>query len=261
MSDSEYIIIGLASLFIVMLVFTLFKGIIRMLIMVVAVCLAIGVWLFMQSNNGATLVACAFPSAPPWTTQVLAYGSALVILMVFYHAVSWFSALFSLREFSKGGVVTTLLMIPFMLWLGTLGISYYGNISRVSYYHDLALAHQRGEADPPMPVFCRLKDMVRRAPITQWLSSIDPMDSPARTNLACLIAYGCTLTEEEFTKFYNERLADKGIPQPTRFLEMFRDKGFRTFVEEGRFVSLLENERLNTFVNYQDTEEKLPNLF
>ena len=40
-------------------------------------------------------------------------------------------------------------------------------------------------------------------------------------------------------------------------LDLFRDAGLRTMVKEGRFVSLLENERLNTVLRFRNTEEKM----
>lgn len=260
MTPSHYIAIGLASLLLIMLVFTLLKGIIRTLVMVVGICLAIGLWLFIQSN-GFALLAFVTSSPEPWMVQACAYGLALAVLVVFYHAVTWFSSLFSPRKFSKGGIVTTFLMLLLMLWLGAVGISYYANIALVSYYHDLALAHGRGEQDPPLPIFCRMKNTMSLSPLTQWLGRVDPMDSPARTRLACLVSYGCTLSEAEYTRFYNERLRHHGIPQPTRFLDLFGDTGLRTFVQEGHFVSLLENERLNTFLSFSDTEEKLMKMY
>lgn len=260
MTPSHYIAIGLASLLTVVLVFTLLKGIIRTLVMVVGICLAIGLWLFIQSN-GFALLAFVTSSPKPWMVQGCAYGLALAVLMVFYHAISWFSSLFSPRKFSKGGVVTTFLMLLLMLWLGAIGISYYANIALVSYYHDLALAHGRGEQDPPLPLFCRAKNTMSGSPLTRWLEHIDPMDSPARTRLACLVAYGCSLSETEYTRFYNERLRHHGIPQATRFLDLFGDRGLRAFVRDGHFVSLLENERLNTFLSFSDTEEKLMEIF
>ena len=57
--------------------------------------------------------------------------------------------------------------------------------------------------------------------------------------------------------FYNTQLLNRGIPQPTRLLDLFRDPGLRTMVREGRFVSLLENERLNTVLRFRNTEEKM----
>ena len=56
------------------------------------------------------------------------------------------------------------------------------------------------------------------------------------------------------------QLANRGIPQPTRLLDLFRDPGLRTMVKEGRFVSLLENERLNTVLRFRNTEEKMRNI-
>ena len=101
---------------------------------------------------------------------------------------------------------------------------------------------------------------MRTSPVTGWLQALDPIDDPAQTNLACLVAFGCTLDEPTFTTYYNTQLAGRGIPQPTRLLDLFRDPGLRTMVKEGRFVSLLENERLNTVLRFRNTEEKMRNI-
>jgi hypothetical protein len=101
---------------------------------------------------------------------------------------------------------------------------------------------------------------LRKSKATGWIQSFDPIDDPAQTNLACLVAFGCTLDEPTFSTFYNTQLANRGIPQPTRLLDLFRDPGLRTMVKEGRFVSLLENERLNTVLRFRNTADTMRNI-
>jgi len=257
----DIVLTGLGLIVLAIILFSIFKGVIRMLLLAIAISSAIAVWIFIQSK-GFTFLAFITSSPRPWMVQTAAWACAIFVFAVFYHGMTWFSQLFSWKRggASIGGISTTILMSALMLWVGTVGVSYYGDIARISYYQELAEAHMQRKAAPPMPWFTRAKHLMRRAKATSWLEKIDPMEDPAQTNLACLVAYGCTLDEAEATRFYNERLANQGIAQPTRFLGLFRDKGLRTLVQEKRFVTLLENERLKTFLQFRNSEEKLRSL-
>ena len=263
METSYTVVIALGVILAAIVLFSLLKGVIKMLLLAVAAISAIGVWIFIQ-RSGFTVLAFVTNAPQPWMVQVCAWGAAIFVFSVFFHGMSWFSQLFSWRRggASAGGILTTALMCSVLLWVAMVGISYYGDVSRISYYHDLAEAHaQGGGADAPgMPWFTRLKRALRQAPATAWLEKLDPMDDLAQTNLACLVAYGCSLNEEEMTRFYKTRLENCGVPHPSRFLELFRDKGLRTLVAEKRFVTLLENERLKTFLQRQNTWEVLSKL-
>ncbi len=255
------ILLALSVLLLFIVIFSLLKGVIRMILLSIAVIGSIGVWIFLQ-NKGFTLLALVTDTPRNWMVQVLAWGLGIFTFAVFFHGMNWFSQLFSWRRggASTGGIITTILMSALMIWVATIGVSYYGNIARISYYCDLAAAHSKGEGNPAMPWFTRAKNTIRKANATAWLEHIDPLESQAQANLACLVAYGCSLSEPEFTKFYNERLAHSKIPHPTRFLELFRDKGLRTLVEEGRYVTLLENERLHAFLQMGNTAEILEKI-
>jgi len=241
--------------------FSIFKGVIRMILLAIAIISAIIVWIFIQ-RSGFTFLSFVTASPRPWMVQTAAWGLALFTFAIFFHGMTWFSQLFSWRRggASAGGILTTILMSLLMLWIATLGISYYGEIARISYYHDLAEAHQQGRPNPGMPWFTRTKNLLRRADTTGWLERIDPMEDPAQANLACLVAYGCTLQEDAYTAFYRERLAHRGIPQSGRFLDLFGDEGLRTLVREKRFVTLLENERLKTFLQFRNTESLMRDI-
>lgn len=232
-----------------------------MILLAIAAISAIAVWIFIQ-RSGFTFLSFVTNTPKPWMVQVCAWGAAIFIFSVFFHGMSWFSQLFSWRRggASAGGILTTVLMCSVMLWVAMVGISYYGDVSRISYYHDLAEAHSHGETSPTMPWFTRLKRILRQAPVTSWLEKLDPMDDLAQTNLACLVAYGCSLNEAQMNEFYKTRLEHSGVPHPSRFLDLFRDKGLRTLVEEKRFVTLMENERLKTFLQRQNTWEILRNM-
>lgn len=262
METSHIILTILGVLAASIFVFALIKGVIKMILLAVAISSAVGAWMFLQ-KNGYTYVAFFTDSPEAWMVQALAWSAAAFILLVFFHGMVWISQLFSFRKkFGMGGVLTTVLMSLIMVWVTIMGICYYGNVCRIRYYHELAEAQMERPANPAVqmpetPWFTRMGTALRTSPVTGWVQSIDPMDDPAQTNLACLVAFGCTLDEPTFTHFYNTQLANRGIPQPTRLLDLFRDAGLRTMVKEGRFVSLLENERLNTVLRFRNTAEKM----
>ncbi len=261
MDASNTMLTVIAVIVAAILFFVIFKGLIRMILLALAVISAIAVWILIQ-RNGFTFVSFMTGSPQPWMVQVAAWGCALFVFMVFYHGMSWMSQLFSWkRKVSPTGILTTILMSALMLWLAAIGISYYGNVSRISHYHELALAHKSAHPAPSLPWACRMKDTLRKAECTAWLERIDPLEDPAQTNLACLVAYGCTLDEPGYRAFYTQSLATRGIPQCSRFLDLFGDKGLRTLVEERRFSTLLENEHLTTFLQFRDTEAHLRNIF
>ncbi|MCH5285777.1 MAG: hypothetical protein J1E42_09280 [Akkermansiaceae bacterium] len=261
MEPSSTVVIALLVILAAIVLFSLFKGVIKMILLAMAAIGAIGSWIFIQ-RNGFTLLSCVTDSPQPWMVQVFAWGAGIFIFAIFFHGMSWFSQLFSWRRngASTGGILTTVLMCSLMLWVGMVGISYYGDVSRISHFHDLAQAHTHGQGAPDMPWVTRLKQLLREAPATAWLARIDPMDDTAQTNLACLVAYGCSLNEDQMQMFYKRDLENCGVPHPSRFLDLFRDKGLRTLVEEGRFVTLLENEHLKTFLQRQNTQEILSQL-
>ncbi|MBQ4614084.1 MAG: hypothetical protein IJB31_04065 [Akkermansia sp.] len=248
----------LACIVAAIIFFSIFKGVIRMILLAIAVISAIVVWMFIQ-RSGFTFLSFLTANPQPWMVQTAAWGLSIFVFMVFFHGMSWFSQLFSWRRggASTCGIITNILMSCLMIWIATLGISYYGNISLISHYQSLAESYMNKKPSPEMPWFTRMKFLLRKADSTGWLEKIDPMDDPAQAYLACLVAFGCSLDETQYTAFYNERLANCGIPQPTRFLDLFRDKGLRTLVAEKRFVTLLENERLKTFLQFRDTEDHM----
>lgn len=265
MEPSHIILTVLAVIIIAIFLFALIKGVIKMVLLAIAVSTAVAAWMFLQ-KNGFTYIAFLTDSPEPWMVQTLAWAAAIFILLIFFHGMVWISQLFSFKKKpGLGGILTTVLMSMVMIWVTMMGICYYGNVCRIRYYHELAAAQMQRltKADTPMPStpwFTRVCTALRSSKITGWMQSIDPIDDPAQTNLACLVAFGCTLDEPTFTAFYNTQLAQRGIPQPTRLLDLFRDPGLRTMVKEGRFVSLLENERLNTVLRYRNTEEKMRNI-
>ena len=262
MEKSHIILTVIAAIAVAIFMFSLLKGVIRMILLAIAISGAVAVWMFLQ-KNGFTYIEFVTDSPKPWMVQALAWSAALLILMIAFHGMVWISQLFNFRKKAGlGGILTTVLMSLIMLWVTMMGICYYGNVCRIRYYHELAEAQMQRASNPAVTMpdiswFTRISTELRASKITGWMQSIDLLDNPAQTNLACLVAFGCTLDEPTFTHFYNTQLAQRGIPQPTRMLDLFRDPGLRTMVKEERFVSLLENERLNTVLRFRNTEEKM----
>lgn len=242
--------------------FMLLKGVIKMMVLAAALIAAAGWWVMTQ-RMGFTYLEFITDSPKPWMVQVAAWGGAVFILAVYVHIRQWASQLFSLnRRVGAGSLITTVLMCFLLLWVALVGISYYGDVCRISYYHELALAQKQGATEmPAKPWFTAMKEELNRQPAMAPLLRLNPMDNPAQTNLACLLAYGCTFDAPTFTAIYQQQLANRGIPQPTRLLDLFNDQGLRTLVEQGRFVTLLENDRLTTFLQYKNTEEIILTLF
>lgn len=234
--------------------FTVFKGVIRMLLLAVAIIGAIAVWLLIQ-RNGFTFVAFITNAPAPWMVQVLAWGASIFTFFVFYHGMEWFSQLFTWRKFSLPGLVTSVLMSGIMLWVFSIGLSYYGEIARLGYFHDKALALLGQGENPEIPWVWKAKKTMRASDLTAWLESIDPMEDKAQANLASLVAFGCTLDEAHYTAFYHNQLEALHIPQGSRLLELFGDTGLRKLVADGHFVTLLENEHLKTFLQFGNTQE------
>ena len=224
------------------IVFSLLKGVIKMLLLAIAVITAIAAWIFIQ-KNGFTFLSFITSTPQPWMVQVCAWVAAIFVFSVFFHGMSWFSQLFSWHRggASTGGILTTALMCTLMLWVAMVGVSYYGDVSLISYYHDRATPASSGTPQP-LPWVTRLKNALHHSPLTSWL------------------AYGCSLNEEKMQQFYKTSLEHSGVPHPSRFLDLFRDKGLRTLVEEKRFVTLLENAHLKTFLQRENTQEILKNL-
>lgn len=257
MESSPLVLYIIGGIIVSILLFMLLKGVLKMMVLAIAVSTAAAAWVFLQ-RNGFTYLEFVTDSPQPWMVQTLAWGTAGLILIFFFHGVLWASQLFTMgRRVGPCGLITTVLMCFIMLWVVTLGISYYGDVCRIRYFHDLATAQLNNEPLPEKPWCTAAKDALRHHDLTAWLEKIDPIENPAQANLACLVAFGCSMNEAQYTAFYNNQLANRGIPQPTRFLELFRDKGLRTLVSDGRYVTLLENERLTTFLQFRDTEEKI----
>ena len=249
----------IAAILLVFIVFTLLKGVIKMLLLAIAAVTAIAAWIFIQ-KNGFTLISLCINSPQPWMVQALAWLTAIFIFAVFFHGMSWFSQLFSWRHggASAGGILTTVLMCALMLWLAMLGISYYGDVSLIDFYHNRA-ATTDGSV-PSLPWAARLRQALNNSPATSWAMRFNPMDDPSQTKLACLVAYGCSLSEEQLEQFYHTCLEHSGVPHPSRFMDLFRDQGLRTLVREKRFVNLLENSHLKTFLQFQNTQQFLEKL-
>lgn len=254
------LLITLGVIIAAILFFIIFKGAIRMIVLATAIICAVAAWMFLQ-RNGFTYLAFVTDAPQPWMVQVLAWGVGAFILLLFFHIITWFSQLFSWkRRLSAGGIITTILMCLLMLWVGMMGISYYGSICKIRHYHELAVAQVSGAELPSLPWSTRAKEALQANPWVGWVSAIDLMDNREHTNLACLVAFGCSLDEPTYTAFYQAQLANRGIPQPGRFLQLFGDRGLRTLVQEGRFVTLLENEHLTTFLQFRDTAAKFRDI-
>ncbi len=262
MTLTQYALIALAVFIILIIIFSLIKGVIKMIMLSLTVVLSIACWLFLQ-RNGETLLTFVVNEPQNWMVQALSYISALLVFLILFHGLRWFSQLFSWRRngATSGGIITTILMSVLMLWMGYISFSYAANLALVSYYNEMAQCHSVGKEAPPMPSIITIKNRILSNEAFSWLSKIDPLDNAARTNLASLISYGCALPEAQRAYFYTSRLENCGISYPSRFNKLFNDEGLRKIVEQKNFASLLENDLLQTFLQAGNSKQYLEENF
>lgn len=256
-ATAVYLVLG--GLTAAFMVFTLLKGVIKMFLFAAAVIGGVLTWLVLE-RNGFSYLAFLTDSPQPWMVEAVAWTGGILVFAVFLHGFSWFCNVFSFgRKMGTGGakgILTTVLMVFVLIWVANMGIGYMGDVGSVRYYHQLAKKHiGLTNEEPSQPLFTRLSNILSQQQSTAWLSGINPMQDDTLSYLAGIVAYGCSLDEPHLKQYYEQQVAPRlAIPQPGRLLELFRDPSLRLLVEQGKYVTLLENERLKTFLQYKDTE-------
>lgn len=256
-ATAVYLVLG--GLTAAFMVFTLLKGVIKMFLFAAAVIGGVLTWLVLE-RNGFSYLAFLTDSPQPWMVEAVAWTGGVLVFAVFLHGFSWFCSVFSFgRKMGTGGtkgIFTTVLMVFVLIWVANMGIGYMGDVGSVRYYHQLAQKHiGLTNEEPNQPLFTRLRNILSQQQSTAWLSGINPMQDDTLSYLAGIVAYGCSLDEPHLKQYYEQQVAPRlAIPQPGRLIELFRDPSLRLLVEQGKYVTLLENERLKTFLQYKDTE-------
>ncbi len=252
---SNPLVIGIAILFIflvIITIFSVFKGAVKLICILACITAAIATWLLMQ-RSGGEFIALVIEQPDPWILQTLSIVAALFVFFVLMRGISWFSQIFSFSQKKTGnkGIVMSILMGLLFIWTLSLGVFYGANLLKIRYYHQLGLAHRAGQPSPEQSYLLKSCETIRQHPFSQMLLRINPFDDPARTNLACIIAYGCSLDQVGYQHFYTQHLATRNIPQPTRLLQLFADSGMRQVVEQKQYVSILESDRLSPILDRQ----------
>ncbi len=257
---SSPLLIGIAVLFaflVIIAIFSIFKSAIRLICLLACVIAAIATWMIMQ-RSGGELIAMVIEQPAPWLLQALSIVSALFVFLILLRGLSWFSQVLSFKQkgASKRGVVMSLLMGLLFIWTLSLGVFYGGSLLKIRHYHQVALTHKQGkEASSELPYLLQACENMRKHPIGDLLLRINPFDDPARTNLACLVTYGCSLDKTGYEYFYSQHLEPRNIPYPTRLLQLFADEGMRKIVQQKQYVSILESDRLSPILDRQHSSD------
>ncbi len=261
MSPLFIAISALVVLLLIIVIFAFFKGAFRLIIYLGIVGISAGTWLILQ-HTGMNLLSMLTPYPEPWMVNALSVAAALIVFGVLLYAVSWFSHLISggNKGFSLMRLVVNVLMLSLAFWVMTMAFFYAGNIAKVDYYYQLAMAHNEAKEMPEESTFLRWSKQLREHTVGQRLLQIDLLDNPAQTNLACLITYGCLRDKAGYEAFYKSHLEPRNIPHPTRFLTLFSDEGLREMVKKRQYVNILENEKLHNFLLHGNTEEILKKI-
>lgn len=251
----HYLTLAFGIFIALIIIITIIKGVIKTCILAIAIGSAILSWIFLQ-QHGLTYLSLAFDAPAAWLVNACSYLGAFVAFYLVFRISSMLANIFRLtdKSKSKNGMVVTIGMCLLMCWVGLMGFSYASTISRIKYHHKLALAHNASEENPPEPILMTAKNKMLSSSKTSWLFSLDPIDDPSLSNLACIVAYGSTLNKIGQSAFYDRHLSNRNIPHPTRFRTLFSDAGIQKTVIENHFVSLMENEQLKTFLQLGNTD-------
>jgi hypothetical protein len=251
-----YTIIGV--LLVGFIVLVVLKGIIKMLLLGAALLGAIIAYYWM-SKNGYSYLSFLTSNPQEWMVTGLSWGSAIFILAVFTNGMMWFGNILTPgRMLGTGGlkgIVTTVLMVGVLAWVGVLGVFYYGSVADIKRAHQFAL----NQTDPKQEVgtswMYNWKQSLLSKASTSWLSQLDPMTDPERTSLAKLVAYLSTFDTTQAAVKYAE--VAPYIPRPRRLWTLSRDAGIRTLVDRQDMATLMNHPELTKFLNDAGSREAI----
>lgn len=244
---SVYVIIGVVLA--AFLSLTLLKGMIKMVLFAAAVVGGVLVWVLLD-KNGFSYLSFVTPDPQPWMVTALKWVGSLAVFAVFWHGLFWFCNVFSWgKNMGSGGakgILTTLLMVVVLVWVGVMGLSYRQSIDTVSYYYERGRADMgHKDADVSIPATAKIFAEMEDNASTAWLCKTDMVRDPARLCLASIVAYACALDDATCERFYSQTLAPR-IPRSGSLRHMIRD--MKPTVARGSFSTLYANPQLTTFL-------------
>ncbi|MEG0024332.1 MAG: hypothetical protein RR250_01095 [Akkermansia sp.] len=253
-STTIYVVIG--TVLAGFLIFAVLKGIIKMILFGASVLCAIVAY-FWISKYGYSYLSFITSDPRSWMVTTLAWGSAICVFAVFTHGLFWFSNVFSWgRKMGFGGVkgiITTLLMVCVLVWVGLVAIFYYGSVADIKRAHEYALAQSNAQQTISTPWVYSWKKKICETESTQWIAKFDPLTDEERLSLAKIVAYLATFEPQDAVRHYS--VVAPHIPRPRRLWNLSRDVAIRASVEKEDMATLLNHPELTKFLSDQSSRD------
>lgn len=260
-----YLILG--GLLVGFIILGMMKGMIKMLLFGAAVLSAMAAY-FWLSKYGFTYLSFITSDPREWMVTGLSIGGAVAVFFIFMHGLFWFSNVFSWgRRMGFGGtkgIITTLLMVMVVCWVGVMCVFYYGSMAEMTRARELALYHMDPNRTISLPTIYSVKKSITDNPHLKWLVTISPEHDPERLALAKMIAYLATLSPD----LSDQRRAQLDCYMPrsrvtSRILSLkglSEDQSIRAAVQKGDVQGLYNDVKLTRFLEDQNVREVLSHL-
>lgn len=248
MSTNTWILIIVGALLAGGLVLAALKGILKMILLAASIIGAIVTYYWLQKYGFSYL---SFLTAEPesWMVNTLSIVGAVFVFAVFQHGLSWFGNIFSWGG-GKGiggmkGIVTTVLMCLFIVWLTGIGVSYFGSLSEIRRYKDIVKdTSARTDVSPVSQV----KSYIESSGMGGILSVLDPMKDAERLKLAKIVAY-MSSEENRIRLDLCQQQLSQYVPNMHRIRKLASDQGIQSLMKKNDMGTLLGDPKLTKLLS------------
>lgn len=248
MSTNTWILIIVGALLAGGLVLAALKGILKMILLAASIIGAIVTYYWLQKYGFSYL---SFLTAEPesWMVNTLSIVGAVFVFAVFQHGLSWFSNIFSWGG-GKGiggmkGIVTTVLMCLFIVWLAGIGVSYFGSLSEIRRYKDIV---KDTSARTNVSPISQVKSYIESSGMGGILSVVDPMKDAERLKLAKIVAY-MSSEENRIRLDICQKQLSQYVPNMHRIRKLASDQGIQSLLKKNDMGSLLGDPKLTKLLS------------
>lgn len=225
------------------------KGVVKLLLFAAAVIGSILTYYWVQ-KYGFSCLSFVTDQPREWMVTTLAILGAVFVFAAFRHGLLWFSNMFSWEGRLPGlggkkGIVTTVFMCLFIVWLLMLGIFYFGSLSEIRRFHQIAVDASVRET---MPVMAQGKYYVENSRVGALFHKLDPFNDAERLKLAKLVAYLASEEDEQKREDFLRYLS-KFVPSVNRLASLATDKGIRSAMQRNDMGALLNSTKLTRVIS------------
>lgn len=234
--------------------YTLLKGFMKMLFFGGALACSIVAYIWVQ-KYGMSYISCVTSQPETWMVTTLAISTCLGTFAVLLYGLHWLSAVFSWRKNHAGhgggkGIITTILMVGLVVWVGLIALFYQGSTDELRYTHQRAMADLNRGPAPSATHALRAMSAIRHTPQVSWLAALDPLRDDKRMELTKLITYLASLEDADLMRVCSS-LKEQGFPNTARIQSFSQNHALRKAISQGDWDAVINNTGINTILTDQ----------